>query len=258
MVVFLGLLKGKVAVVTGSGRGIGEAIALGLAEEEASVVVNALHLEHAEKVAEKIRKLGVESLAVQADVSKVEEARMLVRKAVENFGRIDILVNNAGINSITPALEVTEQEWDNLISTNLKGMYFCSQEAAKHMMKQNWGRIINIASATAYLPFPNNSLYSISKAAVAMLTKALAIEWAPYNILVNAIAPGWFLTDMVKWGISKGYLDEQALLRRIPAHRFGDLKELARVAVFLSLDEITYITGQMIAVDGGYTSYGFL
>lgn len=251
-------LKGKVVVITGSGRGIGKALALGYAKAGADVVVNARHIEHAEKVANEIKSMGARSIAVEADVSKVEDVKMLISKTVERFGRIDILVNNAGINSVKPALDVTEEEWDQLISTNLKGAYFCSQEAAKHMVKQKWGRIINIASATAYLPFPNNSLYSISKAGIAMLTKALAIEWAQYNILVNAIAPGWYLTDMVKWGIDQGYLDEKALLRRIPAHRFGDLKEIVDLAIFLSSEEASYITGQVIAVDGGYTSYGFL
>ena len=250
-------LKDRVALVTGSGRGIGRAIALRMAKEGARVVVNAVHHETAEAVRKEIESEGGRALSVACDVSKSQDVERLFQSVQQEFGTIDVLVNNAGINIVKPALEITESDWDQVLSVNLKSIFLCSKAAAQMMMRRNGGRIINIASVVGINPFPSRAPYSSSKAGVIMLTRELAIEWAKQNIMVNAIAPGFFMTDMMKEKIDQGMISEKGILKRVPMGRFGLLEEIGNLAVYLSTAESSYITGQCITVDGGYTAYGF-
>jgi 3-oxoacyl-[acyl-carrier protein] reductase len=251
-------LKDKVALVTGSGRGIGRAIALRLAKEGARVVVNAVHHETSDAVRKEIESDGGKALSVPCDVSRSQDVERLFQSVKQEFGAIDVLVNNAGINIVKPALDMTESDWDQVLSVNLKSIFLCSKAAAKMMMTQrNGGRIINIASIVGITPFPGRAPYSSSKAGVIMLTRELAIEWAKQNIMVNAIAPGFFLTDMMKEKINEGVISEKGILKRVPMGRFGLVEEIGNLAVYLSTDESSYITGQCITIDGGYTAYGF-
>ena len=251
-------LKNKVAVVTGSGRGIGRAVALGFAAEGAKVVVNSLHRENVEPLLGEAARLGSEAVYAVADVSSQEGVDHLFKITKEKFGRVDVLVNNAGINIVKPALEMTESEWQRVISVNLTSIFLCSQAAARMMISGGSGRIINVASIVGINPFPNRGPYASSKAGVIMLTRELAIEWAQHNIRVNGIAPGFFLTDLLKEKIADGAIRSEAILKRVPMKRFGELDELVNLAKFLASEQSNYITGQTIAIDGGYTAYGFV
>ncbi len=251
-------LRDKVALVTGSGRGIGRAIALRFASEGASLIVNAAHSENSEAVKKEIESNGGKAISVACDVSKQEGVRRLFESVEREFGTVDILVNNAGINIVKPAIELTEGDWDQILSVNLKSIFLCSKAAAEIMMQKNQGWIINLASIVGINPFPNRAPYASSKAGVIMLTRELAIEWAKHNIMVNAIAPGFFLTDMLKDRIREGAINDKAILRRVPMGRFGLVEEIGNLAVFLSSGESSYITGQCITIDGGYTAYGFV
>lgn len=245
-------LKGKVAVVTGSGRGIGRAIALEFAREGAKVVTNAVHLDHAEDVANEIRRSGGEALAVVADVSKKREVESMVKKAIKKFGKVDILVNNAGIVHTDPLLKLTEKEWEYILDINLKGTFLCSQAVAREMIgKKVKGVIINIASIAGKVGFPQLAHYCASKGGVIELTKEMALELIPYGIRVNCIGPGAIETDMLK-PITDDKATREGLLQAIPMGRFGQPREIATVAVFLASDDSSYIIGQTIFVDGGW------
>jgi 3-oxoacyl-[acyl-carrier protein] reductase len=251
-------LKNKVALVTGSGRGIGRAIAMKMASEGASLVINALHPENSDAVKKEIESNGGKAVSVSCDISKQEDVDRLFESVKRDFGTLDILVNNAGLNIVKPATEMTEGDWDAVLSVNLKSIFLCSKAAAGFMMPKNYGRMINIASIVGLTPFPNRAPYAASKAAVIMLTRELAIEWAKHNIMVNAIAPGFFLTDMLKDRIKEGAISDKAILRRVPMGRFGLVEEIGNLAMYLCSDESSYITGQCITIDGGYTAYGFV
>lgn len=253
-------LKDKVAIVTGSGRGIGRAIAIAFAREGAKVVVNALHMETAGSTADEIKAMGGQSLVVIADVSEREQVASMVEKTVERFGRVDILVNNAGIPRwVKPSIEETEEGWDRLMAVNLKGVFFCSQEAAKKMIPQGGGKIINISSISGLVAHPQRAAYCSAKAAVIMLTKVLAIEWAEHNIQVNAIAPGSIETEYFKKLYRTRLTDEEdKWARRTPMRRHGRPEEVADAAVFLASQEASFITGETLVVDGGWVAYGYL
>jgi len=250
-------LTGKRALVTGSGRGIGRAIALGLARAGAHVAVNAIHPENCRKVVDEIRNLGSRGIAVPGDVNDSESRANLVHEAVEALGGIDILVNNAGVVASAKLEETSEAEYDRLMGVNLKAVYFCCQLAGRWMIKAGGGSIINISSIVGINPFPERSLYAISKAGVIMLTKELALEWAKHGITVNSIAPGFFKTDLLLSRFKIGALSEQLILRRVPMRRFGELEEIADLTVFLASDSAKYITGQTIVIDGGYSCVGY-
>lgn len=250
--------KGKVVVVTGSGRGIGRSIGLGFAGQGAAVVVNALHAEHVNRVVKEVQALGAQAIPAVADVSTQRGVRLLFEIVSKQLGSVDILVNNAGMNIVKPAVEFSEKEWDKVNSVNLKSTFLCSKAAAELMIPQRWGRIINISSIVGINPFPFRAPYATSKAGVIMLTRELAIEWAKYNIQVNAIAPGFFKTDMLIDRIKEGTINEKAILRRVPMGRLGDVNEIVNLALFLASEQSSYVTGQVIAVDGGYTAYGFV
>ena len=167
-------------------------------------------------------------------------------------------MNNAGINIVKPALEMTEADWDTILSINLRSIFVCSKAAAALMIPKRSGKIINLSSIVGINPFPNRAPYATSKAGVIMLTRELATEWAKHNIMVNAIAPGFILTDMLKGRISEGAINGDAILRRVPMGRFGEVDDIARSALFLASEDSSYITGHCLTVDGGYTAYGFV
>jgi 3-oxoacyl-[acyl-carrier protein] reductase len=249
-------LKDKVCLVTGASRGIGRAIALTFGREGASVAVNySKNREKAEEVANEIIRLGRRAITVKADVSNKEEVDKMVETVINEFGRIDVLVNNAGITWRTSnILSGTKEEWEKVLGVNLIGTYYCIQAVAPYMIKQRYGKIINISSlASIGTTFGEQVAYGPSKAAVNILTKRLAYELGPYNINVNAIAPGLIKTDILSVGRSKEELEK--LLNNIAnvtaLRRVGEPQDIANVALFLASDESNFITGQVIVADGG-------
>lgn len=245
-------LKGKVAIVTGGGRGLGEQIAEGFAEAGANVVVCSRKLEACEEVSKKLKDLGVESLALKCDITNPEDVKNVVQQTLEKFGRIDILVNNSGASWGAPAEEMPLEAWQKVINVNVTGTFLMSQAAGKVMLEQGSGKIINIASV-AGLKGSNPKYmdaigYNASKGAVITFTKDLAAKWGPRGIYVNAIAPGFFPTKMSKGLLEKG---GQEILEGTPLRKFGSDSDLKGVAVFLAAPASDYITGDTVVVDGG-------
>jgi len=249
-------LDGKAALITGGSSGIGKTIALTFARAGADVVVCARHLPALEKVTEEIRTLGKCALAIQANIGIKEDVDNMVHTTAKEFGAIDILVNNAceTKNPHKIVVELSEDEWDIVMDTDLKGYYFCSQAAGKLMMKKKEGNIINTSSVSAILPETPLGAYSIAKAGVAMLTKVLAVELAPYNIRVNAVGPGFVRTGMTEhyWTEPGGLEKLKPSIDRTPLKRFADSGDVAAAALFLASDASKSITGQTIFVDGGW------
>jgi NAD(P)-dependent dehydrogenase (short-subunit alcohol dehydrogenase family) len=242
-------LKGQVAIVTGAGQGIGEAIALAFAREGAAVVVDDINPKTARKVAKGINERGGTALAIKADVSNADEVNILVEKTMEHFKKIDILVNNAGIIKIAPVLELTEADWDDVIDVNVKGQFLCSKAVAKHMIKQKRGKIINIASIGAHVGALGSAAYTVSKVGILQLTKVLAVEWGKYNINVNVVSPGLTMTVMAEYVTKK--LPSSQGIDRVPLRRLAKPEDIADAVLFLASSESDYITGQEIIVDGG-------
>ncbi|WLR57132.1 SDR family oxidoreductase [Mesobacillus subterraneus] len=245
-------LKGKVAIVTGGGRGLGEQIAIGFAEAGANVVVCSRRVEACEEVSEKLKEIGVESLALKCDITSPEDVKNVVEQTVERFGRIDILVNNSGASWGAPAEEMPLEAWQKVLNVNVTGTFLMSQTAGKVMLEQGSGKIINIASV-AGLKGSNPKVmdaigYNASKGAVITFTKDLAVKWGPRGIYVNAIAPGFFPTKMSKGLLEKG---GDAILKGTPLRKFGSDSDLKGVAVFLAASASDYITGDVVIVDGG-------
>jgi len=248
-------LKGKVALITGSTKGIGKAFALGFAREGADVIVNGRNLEKAKTVAEEIRGLGVKSMAIGADVSLSQDVTRMVKEAADFLGRIDILVNNAGVNPfILEAEKIKEEGWDQVLDVNLKGVFLCCQAAGKKMIEQGGGKIINISSAIGFIGEQGFLPYSVSKAGVIMLTRVLAYEWSKYHVTVNAIAPGF-----VAGGMNTPILNKEVLVsgltRQVPLQRLGKPEEIVQVALFLASEDSSYVNGTTIVADGGMTGY---
>ncbi|HLC96986.1 MAG TPA: 3-oxoacyl-ACP reductase family protein [Candidatus Nanoarchaeia archaeon] len=247
-------LKGKNVVVTGSGRGIGRAIALACAKEGAQVVVNCVHKANALKVVAEIKKMGGNAIAACGDVSKSRDAASIVKAALKQFRKIDILVNNAGIVHFNPLLKITEKEWDQTLAVNLRGTFLMSQAVAKHMVQNNVkGNIVNIASIAGKVGFQQLAHYCASKGGIIELTKEMALELAPHGIRVNAIGPGVIETDMTK-GILDNPESAKQFLKAIPMGRVGQPEEIAKVAVFLASEDASYMTGHTIFADGGWVS----
>ena len=245
-------LAGKVAVVTGSSRGIGRAIAEGMAGAGAAVTVNGRNPETTQAVAGAIAAAGGKSLAVPADVGKVADIDRLIKSTVATFGRLDILVNSAGISPhYKPAETMTEAEWDEVIAVNLKGVFLCCQAAGRVMIPQKSGRIINISSIGGQVALPRLVAYCAAKGGIDQLTRVLAVEWAPHHILVNAISPGYIDTDLTK-GLRQNPARRDALLRQVPLGRLGKPDEIAGAAIYLASDAASYVTGQTLDVDGGW------
>ncbi|WP_170007026.1 3-oxoacyl-[acyl-carrier-protein] reductase [Bacillus fonticola] len=242
-------LEGKVAVVTGASRGIGRAIALTFAKEGANVVVNYAGSEQkAKEVVAEIEQLGRKAIAVQAGVQHAEEVSALIKTTVESFGRVDILVNNAGITRDNLLMRMKEEEWDDVINTNLKGVFLTTKAVTRPMMKQRSGTIINISSVVGVLGNPGQANYVAAKSGVIGLTKTSAKELAARNIRVNAIAPGFISTDMTDQ-LSDDV--REAMLTNIPLSKLGKPEDIANAAVFLASEESRYMTGQTLHVDGG-------
>lgn len=242
------LLKDRVAVVTGAGRGIGREIALAFAREGAKLAINSMHEETINPVAEEIQKLGGEALPLVIDVSREEDVERYVEEVYKKFGRADILVNNAGVNRDNFFLRLKADDWDTVIAVNLRGTFLCTRHFSRRMMRAKWGRIINMASVAGEAGNMGQANYSAAKAGVIGLTKSCAKELARYGITVNAVSPGLIETDMLA-GMEQTVLED--LKKNIPVGRIGSPADVAAAALFLASDAASYITGQVIRVDGG-------
>ena len=244
-------LTGRKALVTGASRGIGRQIATALASAGADIAVAARDLDPLADTVDDIATLGRRALPLVLDVTDGARCRAGVAEAAEALGGLDILVNNAGIEQVSPALEVDEELWDRILDTNLKGAFFCAQAAARVMKDNDGGTIINLCSLTSEVGIPTAVPYGSSKSGLLGMTRALAAEWAGFGIRVNAIAPGYLRTAMTE----AFYADEgwqASMLAKIPMRRFGELKDLEGIAIFLAADASAYVTGQCFPVDGGF------
>lgn len=248
-------LTSKTAVVVGGTSGIGLALALGLAQAGADVVATGRRAELCEAAATQIKKLGRKSLAVACNVMERSSVESLEQRVTTELGNVAILVNCAGTTKRTPTLDVQENDWNNIMETNLTGTLRACQIFGRGMVERKYGRIINIASLSSFVALYEVAAYTASKAAVAALTKSLAIEWAPFGVCVNAIAPGVFRTDL-NTNLLDGTARGKEFLTRTPMKRFGKLDELVGAAVLLSSDAASFLTGQVLAVDGGFLASG--
>lgn len=243
------MLQGKNVLVTGASRGIGKAIALELASQGANVAINyAGSEERAQAVVTEIQNLGVNSFKVQADVSKEENVKAMIKEVIKQFGSLDILVNNAGVTKDNLLMRMKEEEFDQVIDINLKGVFLCTKAVTRHMMKQRSGKIINVASIVGVSGNPGQANYVAAKAGVIGMTKSVAQELASRNILVNAVAPGFISTDMTDALTQE---QQEAILSRIPLAKLGTPKDVANVVRFLASDDANYMTGQTLHIDGG-------
>jgi 2-deoxy-D-gluconate 3-dehydrogenase len=245
-------LTGKVAIVTGGNGGIGQAIATGLANAGAAVAIVARNEAKTAKAVEKLKKAGAGSLGISCDVTNPADIATAIEKTVREFGRLDILVNDAGTSAAAPAESMTEAQWDAVLDTNLKAAFLFSKAAYPAFKNGRGGKIINIGSMMSFFGDKVSVAYSVSKGGVVQLTKSLAISWARDNIQVNAICPGWFLTDLTT-PFKADPRSYESIINRTPAGRFGELHELAGAAVFLCSPASSFVTGQSILVDGGFS-----
>ena len=241
-------LKGQVVLVTGGARGIGKAIAENFAKRGADLVIADISLSSAEETAKEIAATGVRTLALGLDVSKSGEVTAAFEKIMKEFGRIDVVINNAGITRDGLILRMKEEDWDAVININLKGVFLCSKEAVKLMVKQRYGRIVNIASVVAFMGNPGQANYSASKAGIVGLTKTIAKEYASRGVTVNAVAPGFIATAMTE-ALPDNI--KQEMLKSIPVGAFGSVDDVANAVAFLASPAHGYITGQVIHVNGG-------
>jgi len=252
-------LRGKVAIVTGGAMGIGKGISMRLAEAGASIMIPDLNLEVAQKTVAEIKALGGKATAIQADVSNINDAQKVIDATLKAFGDLDIMVNNAGIYRFMPAIDMTEAMWDKTLGINLKGLMFFSQAAAKAMIAaKHGGKIINIASIDGFRPTGNLAHYDASKGGVVMLTKAMAQEWAPHGILVNAVAPGGINTPGAAALMPSGNMSAEQLMElsksfvaKLPLKRMGEPDDIGKVVLFLASAAADYMVGSVIIADGG-------
>ena len=247
-------LKDKIALVTGGRRGMGRTHALALAKQGAKVAITDMDVNECAPVVQEIKVQGGEAVCYKMDVLSKAEVEKVFDEVIKQFGRLDILVNNAGIYFPKPALELTEEDWDKMIGTNLRGQFFCAQRAAKEMAKNKWGRIINIASVASGqvgVGIAGGAHYTASKGGIIGMSETLAIEWAPLGITVNAIGPGAIDTPMVQAAqIPKEAMN--GMMQRIPLKRIGRPEEVSAMVVFLASEESSYVTGATFYVDGGW------
>ena len=246
-------LEGKVSLVTGASRGIGKAIALKLANLGSKVAVNYVAIEAANEVdadnlVESITHIGGEAMAVEADMRDSEAVKAMVEQVTDRWSKVDILVNNAGINRDTLLLRMSDDAWDDVVNTNLRGAYLCTKFALKSMMRQEWGRIISISSVTGIVGNIGQSNYAASKGGIIAFTKSVAREAGSRNITVNAVAPGFIVTGMTDKLPSER---KEAILAMVPLQRFGQPEDVAELVAFLASEKAGYITGQIITIDGG-------
>ena len=246
-------LSNKVAIITGGNRSIGFAIAKGFAGARASVVIANRSAGAGESAAETLRRDGLEAMAIPTDITSMDSIKSLISKVLSDFGKIDILVNNAGLMVRKPVEEITEEDWDSVLNTNLKGMFFCCQLIGKEMIRNKRGRIINISSVRSQKIASNRSVYAISKAGVSNLTRVFAYEWGKHNITVNAIAPGTIITEFNRKHFEE-HPDELAeIVKSIPRGRAGDPQDCVSAALFLASDASDFVTGHVLFADGGTT-----
>jgi NAD(P)-dependent dehydrogenase (short-subunit alcohol dehydrogenase family) len=249
----------KAAVITGGARGIGRAIAEQLIADGYAVMIADIRGEAAEQTAAELAVAGAVAVACHADITDPEACRAMVSQTVERLGRVDVLVNNAGISKPQPSLEVPPEDWRRMIDVQLNGVFFCAQAAGRQMVAQGWGgNIVNITSVNAEAAFPQRASYVAAKAAVAMLTQVLAIEWAEHSIRVNAVGPAHTETEMTAQHIRSGRIQLEALKKRIPLGRLASVVDVANAVSFLVSNKASFITGQSLYVDGGYLAYGYL
>ena len=248
-------LSGRTAVVIGGTSGIGHALALGLAEAGADVIPTSRRGDLVAQTASEIEALGRRALRCTSDVHDRSSLEQVLARAIEAFGKVDILVNCAGRTKRAPTLDFPESDWNDILETNLTGTLRAAQVFGRHMLERGYGRIVNIASLTSFVALHEVAAYSASKAAVASLTKSLAVEWGARGVCVNAIAPGVFPTDLNR-SLLEGTARGRELLMRIPMKRFGDVNELCGAAIFLASDAASYVNGEVLVVDGGFLASG--
>lgn len=248
-------LKSRTAVVIGGTSGIGLALAEGLALAGANVVPTGRRTQHVQAAVNMVEKVGRQSLAMTCDVTRRDELERLLEASLAKFGAVDVLVNCAGMTQRTPLLEVSDQEWNRILETNLNGLMRACQIFGGPMIERKYGRIVNIASLSSFVGMFEVAAYSASKAGVASLTKSLAVEWARYGVCVNAIVPGVFRTDL-NAALLDGTPRGQEFLLRTPMHRFGKVEELVGAAIFLASDAASFVTGHLLVVDGGFLASG--
>jgi len=246
-------LEGKVSLVTGASRGIGRAIALKLASLGSSVAVNYVAIEasnkaDADNVVESVIRLGGEAMSIEADIRNGAAVKAMVEQVTDKWGKIDILVNNAGINRDTLLLRMSDDAWDDVINTNLRGAYLCTKFAVRHMMRQEWGRIISISSVVGRVGNAGQSNYAAAKGGIIAFTKSIAREMGSRNITANAVAPGFIVTEMTNKLPPER---RESMLAMIPLQRLGQPEDVAELVGFLATERAGYITGQVITIDGG-------
>jgi 3-oxoacyl-[acyl-carrier protein] reductase len=252
-------LKGKVAIVTGASKGIGKGIALRYAREGADVVLASRSKDLLLAAADEINTFGGRALALELDVMDHGSIESVVKQTVDHFGRLDIMVNNAGISMAHPSETIKPEDWERALRTDLSGLFYGCQSAARQMIAQGGGGcILNITSVYGVCAAPMRAAYCASKAGANMLTKVLASEWASHKIRVNAIAPGYIRTELVQGVIDNGMLPIGAIEKRTPQGRIGEVQDVVGLAAFLASDESRYMTGSVVLVDGGWAAYGYL
>jgi NAD(P)-dependent dehydrogenase (short-subunit alcohol dehydrogenase family) len=247
-------LKGKTALVTGAARGLGRAISLALANAGADIALGLREVNTGGELAREIEKLGRNALRLQMDMSNMVQISGAIAKAADHFGKLDILVNNAGIAPENLAENVTEKDFDATLAVNLKGTFFASQAAGRIMIRENYGRIINMSSQAGFAALPTESIYCMTKAAIAHLTKCLAVEWGKYNINVNAVAPTFIHTPGTEEYLSDPENCADTVERIAALHRIGEPMEVAGAVVFLASDAASLVTGHTLLIDGGWTA----
>ena len=247
------MLAGQVAVVTGASRGLGRAMALALAGAGAHVALAARSKPDLEETAHQVERHGVRALVLTTDVSRYDEVEALVARTVDGLGGLDILVNNSGIARTKPFAEATPEDWRDIVDVNLTGVFNGCRAAAPHLIARRRGKVINMASVLGAVGLPGYALYAATKGGVIALTRTLGVEWARHNVQVNAIAPGWFVTDMNEAAFADPRINER-LTRDIPMRRTGRLEEIGPLAVFLASAASDFMTGQTIFLDGGHSA----
>lgn len=245
-------LKGKNAIVIGAGSGIGRAISIGFAREGANVIVGDVNLSSAQDTVAQIRTRNGEATEVEVDVCQRKQVEKLLHESQRAYGQVDIMVYSAGVLSRTPFLDLSEEEWDRVMSINLKGMFLCGQLVARHMIEQGSGAIINVTSQLAEVASPNKAHYHASKGGAKMLTRSMALELAPYGIRVNALAPGVTNTPIAPIDTPEGMAHRRRVLEHVPLGRAAEPEEMVGAAIFLASNEASYMIGSTIVVDGGY------